>query len=181
MQVKAKIDKKLGAYQHVSHGFAPVYDQNSKILILGSFPSVKSREEGFYYAHPRNRFWKILAAILQEKEPATIQEKKELLFSHGIAIYDVIEECDIIGSSDSNIKNVVPSDLAPILDIAQIQTIFTNGKTAERLYQKYQKTQTKLESVCLPSTSPANAAFSFERLMLIWREELKTKNSNYLL
>lgn len=170
MQVNAEIDKKVDVYQHVSHGFAPVYDKNSQILILGSFPSVKSREEGFYYAHPRNRFWKVLAAILQEKEPLTIQEKKELLLSKGIAVYDVIEECDIIGSSDSNIKNVVPSDLTSILGIAQVQAVFTNGKTAERLYQKYQKTQTKLESVCLPSTSPANAAFSLERLVQTWRE-----------
>ena len=172
MQVDMKNDKKLDRYQHASHGFAPVYDKNAKILILGSFPSVKSREEGFYYAHPRNRFWKVLAASLQEKEPVMIQEKKEFLAVHGIAIYDVIEECDIIGSSDSNIKNVVPSDLAPILDIAQIQAVFTNGKMADRLYQKYQKTQIQLESICLPSTSPANAAFSLERLVQIWREAL---------
>ena len=129
----------MSEYQHIVHGFGPVYDDNSKILILGSFPSVKSRAEGFYYGHPRNRFWKVLAAILKENEPKTVQDKKTLLLHHGIALYDVIEECDIIGSSDSSIKNVVPSDLAPIFETSKIKAVFTNGKTADRLYQKYQE------------------------------------------
>ena len=163
----------MSEYQHIAHGFGPIYDDNSKILILGSFPSVKSRAEGFYYGHPRNRFWKVLAAILKENEPQTVQEKKTLLLHHGIALYDVIEECDIIGSSDSSIKNVVPSDLAPILASAKITSVFTNGKTANRLYQKYQEAQTKRPAVCLPSTSPANAAFSLEKLIEIWSDAIK--------
>ena len=163
----------MAEYQHIAHGFGPIYDDNSKILILGSFPSVKSREEGFYYGHPRNRFWKVLSSIFKENEPKTVQEKKILLLHHDIALYDVIEECDIIGSSDSSIKNVVPSQLSPIFATAQITDVFTNGKTAERLYQKYQKVQTGRESECLPSTSPANAAFSLEKLVQIWTEAIK--------
>ena len=163
----------MAEYQHISHGFGPIFDDNSKILILGSFPSVKSRAEGFYYGHPRNRFWKILAVVWKEEEPKTIQKKKEFLFRNGIALYDVIEECDIIGSSDSSIKNVVPSDLATIFETAKIKAVFTNGKTADRLYQKYQQAQTERVSICLPSTSPANAAFSLENLAQIWADAIK--------
>lgn len=163
----------MAEYQHISHGFGPVFDDNSRILILGSFPSVKSRAEGFYYGHPRNRFWKVLAAVWKEEEPKTIQEKKEFLFRNGIALYDVIEECDIIGSSDSSIKNVIPSDLSSIFETAKINAVFTNGKTADRLYQKYQQTKVGRASVCLPSTSPANAAFSLEKLAEIWADAIK--------
>ncbi len=134
---------------------------------------MKSRAEGFYYGHPRNRFWKVLAAILKENEPQTMQEKRKLLSDHEIALYDVIEECEIIGSSDSSIKNVVPSDLAPIFETSKIRAIFTNGKTAGRLYQKYQQAKTGRPSVCLPSTSPANAAFSLEKLVEIWTGAIK--------
>ena len=163
----------MAEYQHIFHGFGPIYDDNSKILILGSFPSVKSRAEGFYYGHPRNRFWKILAAVWKKEEPKTTQEKKEFLLQNGIALYDVIEECDIIGSSDSSIKNVVPSDLTPIFKASKIKAVFTNGKTADRLYQKYQQAKNDRASVCLPSTSPANAAFSLEKLIEIWADAIK--------
>ena len=108
-------------YQNISHGFGPVYNSESRILILGSFPSVKSREQAFFYGHPRNRFWKVLAAVLKEEEPQTVEEKKAMLFRRGVAVYDVIEQCSIIGSSDSSIKDVVPADLGKIVGESQIQ------------------------------------------------------------
>lgn len=160
-------------YQHVTQPFRPVYNACSKILILGSFPSVKSREMGFYYGHKQNRFWKVLAAVLKEKEPITIEEKKDMLYRNGIAIYDVIESCDIIGSSDSSIRNVVPADIKAIMEHSNIRLIVTNGRTASKLFQKYQSGEYEGNVVELPSTSPANAAFSLERLVEIWGENLK--------
>lgn len=159
-------------YTRASHGFGPVYDEKSRILILGSFPSVKSREEGFFYGHPRNRFWKILAAVCNEPEPVTIEEKKQFLLKNGIALYDVIEECEIVGSSDSSIRNVIPADLNPILEVSQISAVYTNGRLAGKLYRKYQEPVTRLPCVELPSSSPANAAFSLEKLTGIWQETL---------
>lgn len=155
----------MAEYQHIYHTFGPFYDSESKILILGSFPSVKSREQGFYYGHPQNRFWKVLSAILNWKEPQTIEEKKEMLRRNHIALWDVIEECDIIGSSDSSIKNVVPTDIPGILKETQVCYIYANGKTSGNLYQKLLKEQTGMEITVLPSTSPANAACSLERLI----------------
>ena len=160
-------------YTRASHGFGPVYDEKSRILILGSFPSVKSREEGFFYGHPRNRFWKILAAVCNEPEPVTIEEKKQFLLKNGIALYDVIEECEIVGSSDSSIRNVIPADLNPILEVSQISAVYTNGRLAGKLYRKYQEPVTGLPCVELPSSSPANAAFSLEKLTGIWQETLQ--------
>ena len=154
--------------QRESHLFAPVFDERSRILILGTFPSVKSREVGFYYGHPQNRFWKVLAALTEEPVPQSIEEKKALLLRHGIAVWDVIASCDIVGSSDSSIRNVVPADLGIILNHCQIEKIFANGSTAAKLYQKYQKAATGMEIVTLPSTSPANAAWSLERLCACW-------------
>ena len=162
----------MGNYQHVTHDFEPVYNDTSKILILGSLPSVKSREEGFYYGHPRNRFWKVMSELLGCGLPQTVAEKKEMLLQHGIAIWDVIQECDIIGSSDSSIKNVKPTQLGQILDKADIAGIYGNGKTASKLYRKYQQKETGIDIRELPSTSPANAAFSLERLVSIWGQEL---------
>ena len=159
-------------YTRASHGFGPVYDEKSRILILGSFPSVKSREEGFFYGHPRNRFWKILAAVCNEPEPVTIEGKKQFLLKNGIALYDVIEECEIVGSSDSSIRNVIPADLNPILEVSQISAVYTNGRLAGKLYRKYQEPVTGLPCVELPSSSPANAAFSLEKLTGIWQETL---------
>ena len=152
-----------------THEFAPVYDEHSRILILGTFPSVKSREQHFYYGHPQNRFWKLLAALTQWPQiPQTIEEKKQMLIENEIAIWDVIQSCDIAGSSDSSIRNAVPNDLHQILDAAQIQHIYTNGGTAKRLYEKFQK-DLAVPMTGLPSTSPANAAFTMDRLLEKWK------------
>lgn len=163
----------MGEYQHVTQPFEPVYDEHSRILILGSFPSVKSREMGFYYGHPHNRFWKVLSGILEEQLPQSVEEKKNMLLRNRIAIYDVIESCDIIGSSDSSIRNVVPADITGIVENSGIRAVFANGKTSATLYRKYQDAGIGLPITELPSTSPANAAFSLERLMEIWKREVE--------
>ena len=163
----------MGEYSHISHTFLPVYDETSELLILGSFPSVKSREQGFYYGHPQNRFWKVLAAVYGSEVPGTVEEKKSLLLSRHIAIWDVIDSCDIIGSSDSSIKNVIPADIAGILQKTKITRIFANGKTAGNLYKKFCEESTGIKATVLPSTSPANAAVSLEKLIQIWKEELQ--------
>lgn len=150
------------------HPIPPVFDGNSKILILGSFPSVKSREENFFYGHPQNRFWKVLAQIFDEPLPQTVGEKKNLLLSNNIALWDVIASCEVDGSSDSSIKNVTPNDLSIIFNTAKITKIFVNGKTAEKYYNKHIKSQINREAICLPSTSPANAAWSLEKLAEVW-------------
>lgn len=153
----------------VMHPIAPIYDKHSTILILGSFPSVKSREEGFFYGHKQNRFWKVVSRVFEEEEPKTIEEKKALLLRNHIAVWDVIAGCDIEGSSDSTIKNVWPNDLSTIIDNAQIKAIYVNGKTAEKYYKKYIEKSINRKAVCLPSTSPANAAWSIEKLLDTWR------------
>ena len=158
----------MGEYQRIRHEFAPVYDRNCEILILGSLPSVKSREQMFYYGHPQNRFWKVIASLTGQPLPKTIEEKKEFLLGQHIAISDVISECDIIGSSDSSIKNVVPMDLSEILQNADIRQIYANGGTAKKLFEKFQKKSCKRDIVGLPSTSPANASYSLERLIQSW-------------
>ena len=150
------------------HSIPPVFDVNSKVLILGSFPSVKSRKEGFFYGHKQNRFWKVISYVLRETEPITVEEKKALLVRNGIALWDVIGECDIEGSSDSSIRNVRENDLGVILDNAKIRRIFVNGKCAERYYKKYISTKIGIDCTVLPSTSPANASFSFEKLCNEW-------------
>ena len=162
----------MGEYSHISHEFSPVFDENSELLVLGSFPSVKSRVQGFYYGHPQNRFWKVLAAVCECEVPKTIEEKKHMLLKHRIAVWDVIESCDIIGSSDSSIKNVIPADIVGLLKKTKIVCIYCNGKTAGNLYDKFCKEHTGMEAVVLPSTSPANAAFSLERLVEVWKKEL---------
>ena len=162
--------KKEQTYTHVSHDFEPVFDENSKVLILGTFPSVKSRENQFYYGHPQNRFWKVIAGLTESEVPQTIEEKKKLLLEQGIAIWDVIESCDIIGSSDSSIKNVVPADIERVVANSKIQNIYANGGTAKKLYEKYSQKKTGREIIGLPSTSPANAAYSLERLLECWQE-----------
>ena len=158
-----------GAYQHIDHGFEPVFDERSRVLVLGSFPSVLSRANDFYYGNPQNRFWRVAAACLGEPVPATIAEKRWMLLAHGIALWDVIASCEITGSADSSIKNVIANDLSPILAAADIRQIFVNGKTAEKYYRKYTEAATGRAAVCLPSTSPANAAWSMERLIAAWR------------
>ena len=157
------------------HPFPPLYDEDSKILILGSFPSVKSREQMFFYGHPQNRFWKVIAGVYGEDVPKTIPEKKAFLLSHHLALWDVIHSCDIKGSSDASITNVTPNDLSEILEKARIQRILVNGKTAEKYYLKYQEQVTKRQAICMPSTSPANAAWSLEKLVEAWRPFLTWK------
>ncbi|MBQ7352854.1 MAG: DNA-deoxyinosine glycosylase [Clostridia bacterium] len=157
----------------IEHPIEPLYDENSKILILGSFPSVKSRESKFFYGHSQNRFWKVISRIFNEKEPKSVEEKKSFLKRNNIAVWDVIASCEITGSSDSSIKNVIANDLSVILNVANIERIFVNGKTAEKYYNKYIKDKIKREAICLPSTSPANAMWSFERLLNEWKNKLK--------
>lgn len=156
-------------YEHIVHSFEPVYDKASEILILGTLPSVKSRENNFYYGHKQNRFWKVLAALLKEPVPDTIEEKKAMLLARRIALWDVIQSCDIKGSSDSSIKNVQPTDIGMILEKTNITQIYANGNKAGQLYKRYQFPVTGIEATVLPSTSPANAAWSLERLCEAWR------------
>ena len=151
------------------HQIEPVYDKNSKILILGSFPSVKSRETGFFYGHPQNRFWKIVAAVFEEDVPATIEEKKKMLLRNGIALWDVAASCEIDGSADSSIRNVRPNDIKKLISETSISRIYVNGRTALKLYQKYLEEQLGMEAIVLPSTSPANAAYSLVILIDAWR------------
>ena len=155
------------------HPFEPLYDENSRILILGSFPSVKSREMLFYYGHPQNRFWRVMAAVLDSEVPNSIEEKKRLMLSHGIALWDSIASCTIAGSSDSSIKDVVPNNIGSILEAAPIQRICCNGKTSYNCYMKYNYPVTKLEADALPSTSPANVAYSLDRLVGEWQRILR--------
>ena len=160
----------MSDYEHVTHTFEPVFNKDSKILILGSFPSVKSRENNFYYGHPQNRFWKVLAKLFEEEVPQSIEDKKTFLFEHHIAVWDVIESCTIIGSSDSSIKDVVVNDFSKVLANSAIERIYVNGGKAYELYHKYAEKQTGVKAVKLPSTSPANAAWSVDRLCEVWRE-----------
>ncbi|MBQ8862962.1 MAG: DNA-deoxyinosine glycosylase [Clostridia bacterium] len=152
----------------IKHPFPPLYDEKSRVLVLGSFPSVKSREEMFFYGHPQNRFWRVIAAVFECDVPKTVKEKREMLLSHGVALWDVLASCEIEGSADSTIKNAVPNDLSPIFAAAKIEKVFVNGKTAEKYYNKYLKKTLGIEAACLPSTSPANAAWSPERLAQAW-------------
>lgn len=163
----------MAQYEHVKHTFEPVYDENSRILILGSLPSVKSREQGFYYGHPQNRFWKVLARLLGVEEPGTIEEKKKMLLKNGIAIWDVLESCDIQGSSDSSIKNPVAADIPGLLNKTHIKKIYVNGTTAGKYYKKYILPLTGIEAVILQSTSPLNCRYNLEKLMENWSVILK--------
>lgn len=192
-------------YQHISHGFEPVFDERSRVLVLGSFPSVLSRENAFYYGNPQNRFWRVISACMEEPtppnegeplpgvesaavpgeeslpvggaRPATLEEsieaKRALLLRHGIALWDVIESCDIKGSSDASIKNVVPARIERVTSVAPVRAVVCNGGTAGRLYKRYLQKRVGIEAVVLPSTSPANAAWSLERLVARWDEALR--------
>ena len=159
-----------GQYRHIKRTFGPVYNRNSKVLILGSFPSVKSREANFYYGHPQNRFWPLMGKILNREIPASIEERKILMLDNRIALWDTIEECDIVGSSDASIRNVVPVDIQQVLKTADIAQIYCNGSTSFDLFIRY------LEPVCgrmpvkLPSTSPANAAWNPDKLYEVWKQ-----------
>ena len=155
--------------QRIVHPIPPLYGDNSAKLILGSFPSIKSREAMFFYGHPQNRFWKLLALLFDEELPATVEEKKKLILSHDLALWDSIKSCTITGSSDSSVKDVVPNDLSVILNNSLVTRIFCNGALSHKMYMKYIYPQTKIEAVKLPSTSPANAAYSIERLYEQWK------------
>lgn len=159
-------------YQHVVHTFGPLYNEGSKILILGSIPSPASREAGFYYGHPRNRFWQMLAELYGMPLPESIEEKKALVLSHGLALWDVIEECDIIGAADSSVKNAVPTDIPALLEQTQIRMILCNGALSKKIYDQYQLPQTGIPAQKMPSTSPANAVWSLERLKKEWGKAL---------
>ena len=152
----------------ITHPFQPIYNEDSKVLILGSFPSVKSREGEFFYHHPQNRFWKVISAVYREQFPVSIKEKKELLLRNGVAVWDVIKSCEITGSSDNSIKNVIPNDLSEILNKADIKRIFANGSTAYQLYMRYNFPKLGRDIIKLPSTSPANAACNVDRLLEDW-------------
>lgn len=160
--------------QKVPHKLLRVFDKDSRILILGSFSSVASRKADFYYCHPGNRFWRLLATCLGEKAPTSNEEKRALALRHGIALYDSIEECTILGSSDSSIRDVVPADLSPIYKAGKIETIIFNGRAAEKFFFKYQKAPEGVKTICLPSTSPANAAWNFDRLLEVWSSIIKS-------
>ena len=159
-------------FTNISHTFEPIYNEDSRILILGSFPSVKSRENNFYYGHPQNRFWKVISRIVGETEPANIEEKKKQLLDNHIAIWDVIASCSIQGSSDSSIKDVVVNDFRDILQNSSIHKIYVNGNKAYELYHRYAEEQTGMKAVKLPSTSPANAAWSVDKLCEAWKQIL---------
>ena len=174
---KTVIGKQKGddrVQEQVTHNIPPVYDATSRILILGSFPSVKSRETAFFYGHPQNRFWKIIASLYEEPLPKSVEEKRALLRRHHIAVWDVIARCTIQGSSDSSIQDVEPNDLSRILAGADIQQIYCNGGKSHELYRRYCEKVTGRSAIRLPSTSPANAAWQMERLLGEWRQILNT-------
>ena len=151
--------------KYVIHPFEPIYDQNSKVLVLGSFPSPKSRELGIYYGHPKNRFWKVLSLVFEESFPETIEEKRYFILKHHIALWDVIESCEIEGASDSSISNVRINDIQSLLEKTKIKAIITTGKKADALYKKYCEKEIGIKSICLPSTSPANCAIKEKELI----------------
>lgn len=164
-------------YTTIAHPFEPVYDAQCSVLILGSLPSVKSRENAFYYGHAQNRFWRMLSAVYQQELPQTIADKKALLLGHHVALWDVIARCDIRGSQDASIKNVQPNDIAALVRKSNIRLILLNGKTAANLYERYAKVA-GIACAVLPSTSPANAAWTLERLVETWGKQLKMSPEN---
>lgn len=158
--------------QHVDHPFPPVVDEHCRILILGSFPSVRSRADGFFYGHPQNRFWRMLAAVFGEAVPADIPAKRAMLLRHHIALWDVIASCEIAGSSDASVRNSVPVDITRVMNTAGIERVICNGALAHKLYRRHLEPITGIGSIALPSTSPANAACPLDRLITAWREAL---------
>ena len=158
----------MTAPNHIVHPIPPLYDRDCRLLILGSFPSVKSREARFFYGHPQNRFWPMLARLLGEEPPCSIEQKKALALRHHIALWDSIESCTVVGSSDSSVRDVKPNDLTPILQSSRVTHVACNGALSYTMYQRYLFPVTGIEAIKLPSTSPANAAFSMERLLESW-------------
>ncbi len=157
----------------VQHPFAPLMSTTSRILILGSFPSVKSRENQFYYGHPQNRFWRMLSGVFGAPLPCTIEEKTALVLTHHLALWDSIASCTITGSSDASVRDVVPTDIRLVLDHAPIERVLCNGALSARMYKKYLEGITGMPALTLPSTSPANASWSLSRLIEAWGEALK--------
>lgn len=155
--------------ERILHPFPPLFDSESRTLILGSFPSVKSREAMFFYGHPQNRFWRLTALLCHEDTPQTIEEKSSLILRHHLALWDSIQSCTITGSSDSSVRDVVPNDLRVIFDNSKTERVFCNGALSHKMYMKYIYPQTGVAAVKLPSTSPANAAYSLERLAESWQ------------
>ena len=158
-----------GKPQALVHPIPPLYDRDCRLLILGSFPSVKSREAQFFYGHPQNRFWPLLAQLLGEPKPTSIEAKKALALRHHIALWDSIASCTVVGSADSSVRDIKPNDLTPILDGSRVAHIACNGTLSYDLYMRHLYPATGLEAIKLPSTSPANAAYTMERLLEAWR------------
>ncbi|MBR5755090.1 MAG: DNA-deoxyinosine glycosylase [Erysipelotrichaceae bacterium] len=154
--------------ERIQHPFGPLYSPHSRVLILGSFPSVKSREQSFYYGHPQNRFWSVVAAVLGKEKPQTIEEKRTLIIDNDLALWDSIASCQITGSSDVSIKDVVPNDIGLILESSSVERICCNGRKSYELYHRLIEPATGMEAVCLPSTSPANAQWTLDRLIEAW-------------
>ena len=152
----------------LDHPFGPLYDENSRVLILGSFPSVRSREQNFFYGHPQNRFWKVVAEVFGQPVPQTVEEKKLLILDNGLALWDSIASCEITGSSDASIRNVRANDIGVILNSCSIERIYCNGRKSHEMYKRYIEPGTGREAVCLPSTSPANAKWTLEKLTGEW-------------
>lgn len=166
------------AYQTIVHPLEPVFDKNSKILILGSFPSVKTRAYGFFYGNPNNRFWPLMEQLFNENISTAIEERRDFLIRHHIALYDSIYQCDIVGSDDSSIKNVIPSELSSIFDIANIRQVFCNGAASCEYYKKYHSKLSGIPGTKLPSTSPANAKFRIADLLVEWEKIIETLKWN---
>lgn len=164
----------MSEYQTLIHEFDPVFDRRSRILVLGSFPSVKSRAQAFYYGNPQNRFWQVVAAATGAEVPRDddVDAKRRLLLEHGIALWDVIAQCDIKGSSDASIQRVTPVEIERVTRAAPIRKVLCNGGTAARLYRRYLERRVGLPAIALPSTSPANASWSLDRLVGRWAPEL---------
>ncbi len=164
----------MADYTRVGPGLPPLHGDRARVLILGSFPSPKSREQGFYYGHPQNRFWPLMAALTGSPVPEhdDIPAKRQMIIQNGLAVWDVIRSCEIIGASDASIRNVEPNDLAALIAKLGVERVVCNGSTSARLYRKYALPHTGLEATALPSTSPANAAFRLERLQQVWGEVL---------
>ena len=162
----------------VIHNLKPIYNEDSQILILGTIPSIKSREQGFYYSHPKNRFWKVLAKIYQEKIPCTIEEKTNFLIRNNIALWDTLQECNIISSNDSSISNIKVNDISQLLNKTKITKIYTTGKKAFDIYQKEIYPKTNIKAIYLPSTSSANATYTLDKLINEYQIIKKISNHN---
>ncbi len=155
------------------HNIPPVFNKDCTVLILGSFPSVKSREEAFFYAHPQNRFWRLMADVFERQTPVSVKDKKELLLSNGIALWDVAARCEIRGSADATMKDVRPNDIIGLIENCSISKILLNGKTAEKYFNEFFHDVVSVPVCCLPSTSPANAKTSYAALYAEWKAQLK--------